>query len=341
VEETFTPNHLPYRKDVVEGVPVERHPCIRPRGFLKFAKAFDKGLGLYLYGPNSVGQIRSLLESDYDLLHCIPFVGTHNLYGFLASQIRKKRIVFTPCIHTADKYHFDRRYLFQMLKRATRVNAMTNYERSFLTGHGVPKERVFVTGMGVDPEEFNNVDDLQLGVEDDFIISYVGRLDRSKGIYDLLKCAAELGGITILVVGEVVTGFVDFYEALPARIKRRIKVWPYTPQGMLPRKHVLSVIKSSDVFCLPSTVESFGTVYLEAMMFSKPVIARNTPVASEVIGKAGLMVDDEVSLRKAILTLKSDRAMREELGSIGKRRAQSKYNWDTISEKFRESISCL
>jgi glycosyltransferase involved in cell wall biosynthesis len=341
VEETFVPNQIPYSSDIVEGVPVERHPCIRPRGFWEFARAVDAGLGLYLYGPNSVGQITSLLKSDYDLLHCCPFVGTHNLYGFLASQIRRKRIVFTPCIHTADKYHFDRKYLFEMLKRATRVNALTNHEKAFMTKHGVPAKNVFVTGIGIDPNEFKHVESLNVGKEGEFLISFVGRLDRQKGIYDLLNSATELQGVRVLVVGEVVEGFLQFYESMLSEKKGRIQLWLDTPEHKIPRRQALSVINSSDVFCLPSNIESFGAVYLEAMMLGKPVIARNTAVSREVIGEAGLFVEDQRSLRDAIKRLMTEPALREELGRIGRQNVQSRYTWEAIANRFRENISRL
>lgn len=339
VEETFAPNNLPPSLEMVEGIPVERHTCVRPAGLWRLAKSIDDGFGLYLYGPNSPGQIRSLLESDFDLMHCCPFVGTHNLYGFLASQFRRKKIVFTPCIHTADKYHFERKYLFDMLKRATRVNALTYHEKNFLTQHGVPPERIFVTGVGIDPEEFKDVKSSVAG--ENFTISFVGRLDRRKGIYDLLNSATELDRVRVLVVGEVVEGFLDYYRALPPKRKRKIRLWLDTPDHKTPRREVLSIIKSSDVLCLPSTIESFGAVYLEAMMLGKPVIARNTPVAREVIGDAGLYVEDEGSLRRLLKRLSSERSIGQTLGEVGRQRAQSMYTWDIVTQRFEEGISGL
>jgi glycosyltransferase involved in cell wall biosynthesis len=339
VEETFVPNNLPPSLDMVEGVPVERHTCVRPAGLWRFAKSIDDSFGLYLYGPNSPGQIKSLLTSDYDLMHCCPFVGTHNLYGFLASQFRRKKIVFTPCIHTDDKYHFERKYLFDMMKGATLVNALTYHEKSFLTQHGIPPEKIFVTGVGIDPEEFKDVKSSVRG--EDFTISFVGRLDRRKGIYDLLNSATELDGVKVLVVGELVEGFLDYYKALPLKRKRKISLWLDTPTHKTPRREVLSIIKSSDVFCLPSTIESFGAVYLEAMMLGKPVIARNTPVAKEVIGEAGVYVEDENSLGRLLRRFSSERSIGKARGEVGRQRAQSMYTWDMVAQRFEESISSI
>ena len=339
VEETFTPNRLPPSRDLIEGIPVERHPCMRPLGFWNLAKALDTGLGLYLYGPNSMGQISSLLRSDYDIIHCCPFVGTHNIYAFLASQMRRKKIIFTPCIHTRDTYHFERKYLFKMLKRATRVNALTNHERKFLISRGVPLEKIFVTGMGVDPDELQKVRTLDLG--EDFLISFVGRLDKHKGIYDLIKAVAELNGVKLLIVGEPVRGFVQFYEALPPETRQKIVLCLDTPERKIARPYVLSLIKSSDVFCLPSSIESFGAVYLEAMILGKPVIARRAEVTEEVIGDAGLFIDDQSSLVRSLRRLMMDTVLRGELGRRGRQRVFSKYTWDAIADKFRRNISVL
>jgi len=339
VEETFVPNRLPSSRDVVEGTPVERHPCLRPPGFWNIARALDTGLGLYLYGPNSMGQISSLFRSNYDMIHCCPFVGTHNIYGFLAGQMRRKKIIFTPCIHTRDTYHFERKYLFEMLKRATRVNALTNHERKFLISHGVPSEKIFVTGMGVDPDEFQKVKTLDLG--EDFLISFVGRLDKHKGIYDLMKAVAELDRVKLLVVGEPVGGFVQFYEALRPETRQKILLYLDTPERKIGRPYVLSLIKSSDVFCLPSSVESFGAVYLEAMILGKPVIARRTEVSEEVIEDAGLFIDDQSSLVRSLRRLMMDTALHRELGRRGRQRVFSKYTWDVIADRFRKNTSAL
>ncbi|HRE46996.1 MAG TPA: glycosyltransferase family 4 protein [Aggregatilineales bacterium] len=80
----------------------------------------------------------------------------------------------------------------------------------------------------------------------------------------------------------------------------------------------------ADVFCHPSSQESFGYVYLEAMALGKPIVATNASAAPEVVGDAGLLVPPEnpEALAEGILTFLNDTALRETYGQRGKERVR-------------------
>jgi len=80
----------------------------------------------------------------------------------------------------------------------------------------------------------------------------------------------------------------------------------------------------ADVFCHPSLQETFGFVYLEAMMMGKPIVASHASAAPEVVGDAGLLVEqeDSVGFANAVDRLLLDEGLRQRLSQNGRSRAQ-------------------
>ena len=82
-------------------------------------------------------------------------------------------------------------------------------------------------------------------------------------------------------------------------------------------------ISAMDIFCLPSLQQGLGTLMLEAMVRSKPVIATNVGGVSRVIhdGETGLIIPSENApqLAAKILQLLGDPSQAQLLAENGKR----------------------
>ena len=76
-----------------------------------------------------------------------------------------------------------------------------------------------------------------------------------------------------------------------------------------------------EFFCMPSTNESFGLVYIEAMRAQKAVIAVKTPPIDEIVvdKTTGLLIDTVESdvLANALKSLISDSGLRHAMGIAG------------------------
>ncbi|MGH9551725.1 MAG: glycosyltransferase, partial [Terriglobales bacterium] len=90
-------------------------------------------------------------------------------------------------------------------------------------------------------------------------------------------------------------------------------------------------------FVLPSYVEPFGIVCLEAMRAGKAVIATGTGGPPEFIrhGENGLLVEpkDSRSLAAAMTVLLADEAVNERLGQQG-RRDVADFSWKAIAWQY-------
>ena len=88
---------------------------------------------------------------------------------------------------------------------------------------------------------------------------------------------------------------------------------------------------SADVFCFPSTTDTFGQVLLEAGASGLPVVAADAGGAQELVspGVTGTLVlpDDPRALAAALLPLVRDGRSRTRLGRGGREAALAR-TWD-------------
>jgi glycosyltransferase involved in cell wall biosynthesis/predicted metal-dependent phosphoesterase TrpH len=101
--------------------------------------------------------------------------------------------------------------------------------------------------------------------------------------------------------------------------------------GEVRGEQLAEVYASADVFCFPSTTDTFGQVLLEAAASGLPAVAAATGGAPELVqhGKTGLLVppDDSAALAHALGELVDDQRLRMALGRKALSGAQRR-TWD-------------
>ena len=89
-----------------------------------------------------------------------------------------------------------------------------------------------------------------------------------------------------------------------------------------------------------SDVEGFGMVFLEAAACGKPTIAGNSGGTREAIENnfTGLLVDgnNTAEIQAAIRKLHDSPTILERMGTAGRNRAVTNFDWDILVEKFNE-----
>ena len=111
----------------------------------------------------------------------------------------------------------------------------------------------------------------------------------------------------------------------------------------IPSDEVLSFYNESDCFLMPSKVESFGIVTIEAMTFGLPVIAASSPGNIDILdnGKFGIIYDGTKA--DLIKKMKSVIDEKKKLSSYSlKSKIRSKqFDWSYIVDKYLELYSSL
>ena len=183
--------------------------------------------------------------------------------------------------------------------------------------------------MGVDPERFRP-DGVcrarcraELGLSgEDFVVGFVGRLVREKGVDLLLEAVARLPHTRLLLVGGGPERDALARRAADLGVGERVRF-----VGEVPSPDVPGWMAAMDCLTLPSRtgagwMEQFGRVLVEAMACSLPVVGSASGEIPRVIGDAGLVVpeDDAGALAGALGALQSTPGLRAELGRRGRAR---------------------
>ncbi|WP_306060728.1 glycosyltransferase [Natronococcus wangiae] len=171
--------------------------------------------------------------------------------------------------------------------------------------------------------------------QDEPTILFVGRLVESKGIFDLLESIAQLDEqvhLRIVGVGTEETAVRRRAEELG--IEAQIRLEGEVPHDELPGYYV-----AADVFCLPTHVDSFATVNLEAMACGTPVVTTDlegiqTYLRPEVDGLT-VSPRDRKRLTTELDELIAACGYRQEMGARARNRAVE-FDWSRQAELLEQ-----
>jgi len=225
-----------------------------------------------------------------------------------------------------------------------------DYSTAIETGLA-PRVKCVYVGNGINFERFRRAQVLrlrspvraELGYDDsDYVVGFVGRFVREKGILDLLKAVRRLGPtvvgrqIRLLLVGE---GEVDQRDSLSreelsswgAGLDLRVVGWRPDPERYYP---------AMDVFVLPSYREGISRSLMEACAAGVPVIATDIRGNREVVvhGLTGLLyplgeIDSLVECLRDIAVRRDPAWERAEAGQEHIRRF---FHKDLVAERLKQ-----
>ena len=211
--------------------------------------------------------------------------------------------------------------------RAKRIFVGSNFVRDALVhAYGVNAGRVKVTGFGAGAA-FGHPYDKEF---DGRSILYIGKGDFEKK-----------GGLVLLRAFEILR------KTRPDAVLHIVGQEGISPMtGVIchgfvsDREALVALMRAANVLVLPSLVDRFGIVLVEAMAAATPCIASDYGALPEIVGDAGLIVPagDTQKLVEAMESVLADCNLAARLGKNGRRRFEEKYNWDAIWQGMRREI---
>lgn len=240
---------------------------------------------------------KALDEFQPDIIHATnpAFLGPYGIY-----YARRNNIPLIASYHT-DIVNYARHYklgflapaiwgYFRLLHNRADLNlGPSTYVRDMLVDHNF--KNVHWWKRGIDTEFFSRGerdpkmrDCLTDGNPDDFLLVYVGRAAREKGLFELRDAIFPREGVRLALVG----GGPAHEE-----LKEYYAGTPTTFPGYLRGDDLIQAYRAADAFIFPSTTETFGLVALEAMACGLPVIAVKAGgiVDSVTHGETGLFYE--------------------------------------------------
>ncbi len=195
-----------------------------------------------------------------------------------------------------------------------------------------------VGNLGSDPARFRIVPgatdtgrftpaDRPLGVlQDPPVLLFHGRVDRRKGVLDLLEALPE-------DVRLVVSGIGPDLDEAKARADGRTTFLGYVPPSEAP-----AVYRTADVFVSPTYSEGFSNTLLEAMASGLPTVSTNSVGVVDCLRheENGLLHEpsDVAGLRAALDRLLGDAALRERLATTALEEVRRLYSWPVLARSI-------
>ena len=244
-----------------------------------------------------------------------------------------------------ERFH---KYSNEAIKRCSKVITISDSNKEdVLTAFPHAKDKVIQLRNGYDQniferKKYNKNEVLkEKGIDKDYknIVLFSGRLVEIKGVDVLLKAAKiyENGKTLTLIAGGGV-----LLESLEQQAKE-LGLKDVVFLGNQTQESLNKLYNISDVLVVPSRIEGFGLVAVEALACGTPVVATNQGGLPEFINeKVGALVDvdDEIALEKEISKILSGERKfnKEELANY----AKSNYAQSLVIDKVIETYkSCL
>lgn len=291
----------------------------------------------------------------YGLLKCQPDVVHGHMYH--SNVLSRVLAPFIPGARSVSTVHstYETRdedlpevTVRELTYRATDVlSDMTTFvseasRRRYIDIKAVDGRKSTVIYNGIDTEEFQRDPDRRAtirerhGADDEFVWLAVGRFTHAKDYPTMIRAFDRLSETNgeLWIIGK---------GRLKAEIDREIR-----RRGLADRIRLLGTtddvagyMSAADGFVLSSRWEGFGLVVTEAMACELPVVATRCGGPEEIVvdGETGYLcaAGDPAALAAEVERLMAKgQAERERMGERGRRRVETRFDMDEISEQWKE-----
>lgn len=243
-------------------------------------------------------------------------------------------------------------FLFKLMDRVAakhavqKIVAHTQFQKSLYLTLGIPEEAVTVIPHCIDLNRIrrsviraDRVEGIVSGRSP--VILYGGRLAPEKGLKELLDCYEHL--CKVLSAGLILVGNGPLRHWILQRkseIEANCEDAEITVLPRLPPQEFLSIMNASSVVVVPSRLELFGLVILEAMCLNKPVISTYAGGPAEIITDHvdGLLIrpNDACALEMALKEVLGDSKLGRRMGSKALEKIRTRFEVSRVAPQFLE-----
>jgi D-inositol-3-phosphate glycosyltransferase len=216
--------------------------------------------------------------------------------------------------------------------------------------YGASPDKISVVPCGVNMDLFrpyNKASSRQkLGLQDEKILLFVGRIDPLKGIDRLLKAIPLLENsekLRVIIIGGDAGSQAEVEKlrklAVELGIAERI-----TFQGIVRQEELPYYYCAADVCVVPSYYESFGLVPLESLACGTPVVAANVGDLKNIIehGETGYIVPENSPEQLACgISVILNNPPEKAYTAVNIRASVNRFGWGNISQQISEEMQSV
>jgi glycosyltransferase involved in cell wall biosynthesis len=286
---------------------------------------------------------QALRAAEIEVIH------THNTQPFLDGTMAALLSRVRTIVHTDHAREFPDKWRYMKAERilshfAYRVVGVSEHTSANLHRYEkIPRTKIETIPNGIDPSPFEGSIDRaaklrELGIPEGVsVIGIAARLTPQKGITYLLKALPEIirrfPKTVLVIAGE---------GPLELELRAEAERLAIAPNVLFVgrRLDMPHLLRSFDLYVMPSLWEGLPMVLLEAMAAGCPIVATDVGGVATAVehGVNGILVPprDPRSLASAIVRLLEDPLRREHFAREGKRMFHSRFTADIMTRRYEQ-----
>lgn len=311
--------------------------------YKRYVKIFYTGINFWLLKTKNRKKYDYIISSEYN-----------QLMTFLLAKKENNVIMYNgPYYNTFRVKFFQRLYDFICVNRINKnikfKFVKSNLAKEFLEDKGFSNIRVL--GVGFDPTNFEKkyddivlddyIEDRLLKFKNHTVISYIGSLDERKNFGFLIKLIKSLlitnKNYRFIIVGKGNENYVnERISELSEQEKENILFI-----SKLSNTQTYKIYKNTNFFILPSKLEIFGMVLLEAMYCRCFTVASYNGGSSTLIKKDynGMIIENfDVEEWVKYINEKNNPKIIEEIGNNAFQTINNNFLWNNIVDKIEGEL---
>ncbi|MEK6933220.1 MAG: glycosyltransferase family 4 protein [Nanoarchaeota archaeon] len=305
-----------------------------------------KTLFRYRYYLSFTPGLIDILKYELDILHVHSFGFVyHDLILMLKKILSTTKIINTPHgpfmvlkyynyfqkLFKAVVGNFERRIANKFYDAVIQVN-LEQYK--WLTKYGIKKNKIHFAPNGILQDSFKKIKNKDFtkkyNLENKFVISYLGRIQRYKGLDQVIKIIPRLNkNVVFLIIGKD-AGDESRLKSLASNLRIRDRII-FT--GEISDEEVIKGLSVSKIFILPSEWEAFGISILQAMARGNTIISTRTEGGRFLVkeNENGFLFNynDLKDLENKVKVLVTDKQALSKISKINKEKAKQ-FLWENI-----------
>jgi glycosyltransferase involved in cell wall biosynthesis len=286
-------------------------------------------------------------------------VDTHNIQAKFWSSIATSitRVAFVSTLHSWYSQEHGRGsfrgWFYTSLELLTNRHlngyiTVSQNDREKLIQSGFPQSKIelIYNAVSIDPKSVTELSEselVQLNIPENAVIcTAVGRLEPVKGYGILLKAIKgvlkNFPDVYCLIVGDGNLKKDLKKQIIDLKLQNRVHLLGYQNHNK-----VMSILRSSDIFVMPSLYEGTPISLLEAAALGKAIVASRVGGIPELIndGEQAILFSpgDHQALVEAITQFVSDKKKTREFGKQAQIRIRNRFRLDTMVQATKHAYN--
>ena len=273
------------------------------------------------------------MRAGYDIIGYVDYSPASYLFLHLPRMLRRgARAVFHAEAPAAQMVNPSRtlRFLFDgIYPRCDIYTGITEFIARDVYNN-VAKKASHILPVGVDTRLFTPPSER---INPAPIVLFAGTVMERKGPQYVVDAAARFPDATFRIVGAGRHGFEKIVQQRITQLGLR----NLSIEGPRTQLQMLDIMRTSDIFLLPSRLEGIPKVTLEASATGLPcVVFDDYETPSVVDGETGFQVRTAEEMMQALGKLIADQSLRDRLGSAARSHVRT-FDWDIVARRWQSA----